>query len=309
MNTGRGRHGRGRGADRARARPLARARRLGRSGARHRGGRLPRHPARAGTRFGSTTSRRTVLVQGVGRGRRPAGRAAAEPVRTSSSPTSIERGRRRRPRARREVGRRRGRDRRRACDVFAPCATGGCPGRRRSRACDARVVAGAANNQLATPQDAELLARRGILYAPDFVINAGGVIHLAGYERLGWDEEQMAARLEASARPSARSSTPPSATASPPLRRPSASRRTHCRRRRDSSSDERFLLAGRAMPTSRPGAERAVTPASTTRHAAAPSGRPNSGVQREDGGDARLEDRERPRPPPQLVELLRRPAP
>ena len=34
-----------------------------------------------------------------------------------------------------------------------------------------------------------------ILYAPDFVINAGGVIHLAGYERFGWDEAQVTARL------------------------------------------------------------------------------------------------------------------
>ncbi len=37
----------------------------------------------------------------------------------------------------------------------------------------------------------------GILYAPDFVINAGGVIHLAGYETLGWDEATMTARLAA----------------------------------------------------------------------------------------------------------------
>jgi glutamate dehydrogenase/leucine dehydrogenase len=36
----------------------------------------------------------------------------------------------------------------------------------------------------------------GILYAPDFVINAGGVIHLAGYERLGWDGSATTARLE-----------------------------------------------------------------------------------------------------------------
>lgn len=58
-----------------------------------------------------------------------------------------------------------------------------------------RVVAGAANNQLATRWDAERLRDRGILFAPDFVINAGGVIHLTGYERLGWDDAQMTARL------------------------------------------------------------------------------------------------------------------
>ena len=49
-----------------------------------------------------------------------------------------------------------------------------------------RVVAGAANNQLAAPVDADRLAAAGILYAPDYVVNAGGVLHLAGYERLGW---------------------------------------------------------------------------------------------------------------------------
>jgi leucine dehydrogenase len=43
----------------------------------------------------------------------------------------------------------------------------------------ARIVAGAANNQLATDEDAERLRQRGILYAPDFIINAGGVISIA----------------------------------------------------------------------------------------------------------------------------------
>jgi leucine dehydrogenase len=57
-------------------------------------------------------------------------------------------------------------------------------------------VAGAANNQLATPEDAARLAARDILYAPDYVANAGGVIWLAGYETLGWDDAHMRARLE-----------------------------------------------------------------------------------------------------------------
>ena len=81
------------------------------------------------------------------------------------------------------------------CDVFAPCATGGVLSAATIPKLRCRVVAGAANNQLAEPHDAELLAEQGILYAPDFVINAGGVLHLAGYETLGWTEEQMAARL------------------------------------------------------------------------------------------------------------------
>ena len=50
-----------------------------------------------------------------------------------------------------------------------------------------RVIAGAANNQLAVPSLADRLHERGILYAPDYVINAGGVLHGAGLESLGWD--------------------------------------------------------------------------------------------------------------------------
>ena len=81
------------------------------------------------------------------------------------------------------------------CDVFSPCATGALLSAESIPLLRCRVVAGAANNQLATSWDADRLHARGILYAPDFVINAGGVIHLAGYERLGWDEAQMTARL------------------------------------------------------------------------------------------------------------------
>jgi leucine dehydrogenase len=81
------------------------------------------------------------------------------------------------------------------CDVFSPCATGGVLNAETIPRLRCAIVAGAANNQLREPQDADRLAERGILYAPDFVVNAGGVLHLAGYERLGWSPEQMAARL------------------------------------------------------------------------------------------------------------------
>jgi leucine dehydrogenase len=81
------------------------------------------------------------------------------------------------------------------CDIFAPCATGGILSAATIPKLRCSVVAGAANNQLAESRDAELLQEAGILYAPDFVINAGGVVHLAGYETLGWNDEQMAARL------------------------------------------------------------------------------------------------------------------
>jgi leucine dehydrogenase len=82
------------------------------------------------------------------------------------------------------------------CDVFAPCATGRVLTAETIPRLRCRVVAGAANNQLAAPEDGDRVREAGILYAPDFVINAGGVIHLAGYETLGWDEATMGKRLE-----------------------------------------------------------------------------------------------------------------
>jgi leucine dehydrogenase len=81
------------------------------------------------------------------------------------------------------------------CDLFSPCATGGVLNADTIPRLRCRVVAGAANNQLAAPVDADRLAAAGILYAPDYVVNAGGVLHLAGYERLGWTPEHMSERL------------------------------------------------------------------------------------------------------------------
>jgi leucine dehydrogenase len=84
-----------------------------------------------------------------------------------------------------------------ACDVFSPCATGGVLSAETIPRLRCRVVAGAANNQLAEPDDAERLAERGILYAPDFVVNAGGIIHLASLEMLGEDEARRDERVAA----------------------------------------------------------------------------------------------------------------
>ncbi len=64
-------------------------------------------------------------------------------------------------------------------DVFAPCALGGVVTQELAERMPARVVAGAANNQLADVQAGQILFDRGVLYAPDFVINAGGVISVA----------------------------------------------------------------------------------------------------------------------------------
>ncbi len=72
------------------------------------------------------------------------------------------------------------------CDVFAPCALGGVLNEVTIPRLRCRAVVGSANNQLATPEDADRLAARGILYAPDFVVNSGGAVWLLGRESLGW---------------------------------------------------------------------------------------------------------------------------
>jgi leucine dehydrogenase len=77
------------------------------------------------------------------------------------------------------------------CDVLAPCATGGMINARTIPGLRCRMVAGGANNQLEKPSDADLLVERGILYAPDFVINAGGVLHGHGLEVQGWSRETL----------------------------------------------------------------------------------------------------------------------
>ena len=63
-------------------------------------------------------------------------------------------------------------------DIFAPCALGGAVSPKTLPQISARVIAGAANNQLSAPNMAEALTRAGKLYAPDYVINAGGIINV-----------------------------------------------------------------------------------------------------------------------------------
>ncbi len=81
------------------------------------------------------------------------------------------------------------------CDVYAPCAVGGTLSAETIPLLRCRIVAGSANNQLVEPEDAERLHARGILYAPDYVINAGGVLQLLGLESLGWDEDELERNL------------------------------------------------------------------------------------------------------------------
>jgi leucine dehydrogenase len=116
------------------------------------------------------------------------------------------------------------------CDLFSPCATGAVLNADTIPRLRCRVVAGAANNQLAASVDADRLAAAGILYAPDYIVNAGGVLHLAGYERLGWTPEEMTMRLAGIETRFARCSRPPISTGSRPRRR-TASHSAGSRRR------------------------------------------------------------------------------
>lgn len=79
-------------------------------------------------------------------------------------------------------------------DVYAPCALGGALNRRSVDVLTAKIVCGAANNQLAEPGIADLLERRAILYAPDYLVNAGGLIHVAD-EIAGFEAGRVRARV------------------------------------------------------------------------------------------------------------------
>jgi leucine dehydrogenase len=74
------------------------------------------------------------------------------------------------------------------CDIYSPCALGGGLNQETIPQLNCQAVVGSANNQLAEEEDADRIARRGIVYGPDFVVNAGGLINvhdeLHGYSRM-----------------------------------------------------------------------------------------------------------------------------
>lgn len=81
------------------------------------------------------------------------------------------------------------------CDVLSPCAMGGVVDANLARRLRCRIVAGAANNVLDDPdEDAVVLRNLGILYAPSFITNAGGLIRLAGVY-LGLSDAQIDAKI------------------------------------------------------------------------------------------------------------------
>ena len=78
--------------------------------------------------------------------------------------------------------------------MFAPCALGAVLSEPTIPQLRCEIVAGSANNQLATDDDDDRLAERGILYIPDYVANAGGVINIAE-EPKGYDQERAWQRI------------------------------------------------------------------------------------------------------------------
>lgn len=80
-------------------------------------------------------------------------------------------------------------------DIFAPCALGAIINDATISQLKAKIVAGSANNQLAESRHGQLLHDRGIVYAPDYVINAGGVINVAD-ELYGYNRDRAFKRVE-----------------------------------------------------------------------------------------------------------------
>ena len=82
------------------------------------------------------------------------------------------------------------------CDIFSPCALGAIVNDETIGQFTCRIIAGAANNQLKEPQHADVLKQKGILYAPDFVINGGGVTNVAEeYAATGYSHDRAYARI------------------------------------------------------------------------------------------------------------------
>ncbi|MFK7741278.1 MAG: Glu/Leu/Phe/Val dehydrogenase [Planctomycetota bacterium] len=83
------------------------------------------------------------------------------------------------------------------CDLFAPCALGGILNDETIPALRTKVVAGAANNVLLKEEHGEMLRERGILYAPDYVINAGGIVNVSvEFHDGGYDEPTALRKIE-----------------------------------------------------------------------------------------------------------------
>src|SRR5699024_5349944 len=81
------------------------------------------------------------------------------------------------------------------CDIYAPCALGGTINDSTLLRLKAKVIAGSANNQLQEDKHGDILHEKGIVYAPDYVINSGGVINVAD-ELDGYDKNRVLSKVD-----------------------------------------------------------------------------------------------------------------
>jgi leucine dehydrogenase len=83
-----------------------------------------------------------------------------------------------------------------ASDIFSPCALGGSLNKNTIPRLNCQIIAGGANNQLAEDADGDDLHRRGILYAPDYIINAGGIINVSAEIGSAYDSGRAREKTE-----------------------------------------------------------------------------------------------------------------
>lgn len=81
------------------------------------------------------------------------------------------------------------------CDIYSPCALGGTINDETLQTLKAKVIAGSANNQLLEKKHGQILFDKGIIYAPDYVINSGGVINVAE-ELQGYDKHRVQKKVQ-----------------------------------------------------------------------------------------------------------------
>jgi leucine dehydrogenase len=154
--------------------------------------------AALGWKFGSDSPKgRTVAIQGVGA---VGGALARRLVEAGATVYGADRNQDRLQQLQREIGlvpRSEAEILTMKCDVFAPCALGAVLHDESIPKLQAPIVAGAANNLLLEPRHGKALADRGILYAPDYVINAGGIINVSvEFHPGGYDEKVSLAKIE-----------------------------------------------------------------------------------------------------------------
>jgi glutamate dehydrogenase/leucine dehydrogenase len=82
------------------------------------------------------------------------------------------------------------------CDIFSPCARGGVVNDETIEQLHCRAIVGSANNQLQEARHGDYLHEKGILYAPDYLVNAGGLIQVAD-EVEGYEEKRVLAKTKA----------------------------------------------------------------------------------------------------------------